>query len=222
MKKYLQILHSSKLFSSIEEDDIEKMLTCLNGVTKHYDKDEFILHQGDNTGSPAVVLEGTVLVIQEDIWGNRNIVSRLGVAETFGAAYSLAPSSTLNVSVLSEGESTILFLDMKRMLNLCSSLCSCHSRLVRNLLGELAEKNLKFSEKLGHITQRSTREKLLSYLSSEAQKSGKYEFDIPFSRQQLADYLAVERSGLSAELARMQKDGLIEYRKNHFRLLMNE
>lgn len=222
MRKYLQLLRSSRLFNAIEEDDIEKMLCCLTAVRKEYNKDEFIMHQGESISSMGIVLEGTVLVIQEDIWGNRNIVSRLSEAETFGAAYSLAPSSILNVSVLSESPSSILFLDMKRMLNLCSNVCEYHSRLVKNLIGELAEKNLSFSEKLRHITQRSTREKLLSYLSSEAQKKGKYEFDIPFSRQQLADYLGVDRSGLSSEMAKMQKEGLIEYKRSRFRLMLKE
>lgn len=222
MKKYIQLLRSSRLFNAIEEDDIEKMLCCLTSVRKEYNKDEFIMHQGESISSMGIVLEGTVLVIQEDIWGNRNIVSRLIPAETFGAAYALAPSSILNVSVLSESPSSILFLDMKRMLNLCSNVCEYHSRLVKNLIGELAEKNLSFSEKLRHITQRSTREKLLSYLSSEAQKKGKYEFDIPFSRQQLADYLGVDRSGLSSEMSEMQKEGLIEYHRSHFRLMLKE
>ncbi len=220
MKKYLQTLHSSKLFYGITEEEIEKMLSCLRGVKKEYEKDEFIYHQGETTSSAGIILSGNILVIEEDIWGNRNIISRLGAAETFGLAYS-TPSFPLNVSVVADTPVSILFIDMKGILTVCSSACTYHTRLIRNLVGELAEKNLKLSEKLTHITQRSTRAKLMSYLSSLAQKKGKYEFDIPFSRQELADYLAVERSGLSSEMARMQKEGLIEYNKNHFILKMN-
>ena len=109
-----------------------------------------------------------------------------------------------------------MFLRIRRVLSVCPSACSYHSRIIRNLLGELAGKNLQFSEKLTHVGQRSTRSKIMSYLSAEAQRLGTYELAIPFSRQQLADYLGVERSGLSQELGKMKKDGLLDYRKSHF------
>ena len=162
------------------------------------------------------MLTGTVLVIQEDIWGNRNILSKAGLGQTFAAAYACAPGSRLNVSVVAETPVTVLFLNVKRILTVCPSACSYHSRIIRNLLGELAGKNLQFSEKLTHVGQRSTRSKIMSYLSAEALRLGTYELDIPFSRQQLADYLGVERSGLSQELGKMKKDGLLDYHKSHF------
>lgn len=110
----------------------------------------------------------------------------------------------------------MLLMNVKRILNVCPSACTHHSRIIRNLLGELAEKNLRFGEKLTHMGQRTTRAKLMSYFSAEAQRLGTYEFDVPFSRQQLADYLAVERSGLSLELGKMKKDGLLDFHKSHF------
>ena len=122
----------------------------------------------------------------------------------------------MNVSVAAETPVTAMFLNVKRVLNVCPSACAHHSRMIRNLLGELAEKNLRFSEKLSHMGQRTTRAKLMSYFSAEAQRLGKYEFDIPFSRQQLADYLAVERSGLSLELGKMHREGLLDFHKSHF------
>ena len=157
-----------------------------------------------------------MLVIQEDIWGNRNILSKAGLGQTFAAAYACAIGSRLNVSVIAETPVTVMFLNVKRILNVCPSACSHHSRIIRNLLGELAEKNLRFNEKLTHMGQRTTRSKIMSYLSAEAQRLGKYEFDIPFSRQQLADYLGVERSGLSLELGKMRSEGLLDFRKSHF------
>ena len=120
------------------------------------------------------------------------------------------------MSVVAETPVDVVFLNVKRVLNVCSSACAHHNRVVQNLLGELAVKNLRLGEKLTHMGQRTTRAKLMSYLSAEAQRLGKYEFDIPFSRQQLADYLAVERSGLSLELGKMKKDGLLDFHKNHF------
>ena len=188
------------------------MLACLKAKKKDFPKEAFVLRAGDTAESIGLVLTGTVLVIQEDIWGNRNILSKAGLGQTFAAAYACAPGSRLNVSVVAETPVTVLFLNVKRILTVCPSACSYHSRIIRNLLGELAGKNLQFSEKLTHVGQRSTRSKIMSYLSAEAQRLGTYELDIPFSRQQLADYLGVERSGLSQELGKMKKDGLLDYR----------
>ena len=130
--------------------------------------------------------------------------------------YACAPGSGLNMSVIAATPVTALFLNVTRILNVCPSACSHHSRIIRNLLGELAGKSLQLSEKLTHMGQRTTRAKIMSYLSAEAQRLGTYEFDVPFSRQQLADYLGVERSGLSLELGKMKKDGLLEYHRSHF------
>ena len=216
MKKYLPVIRSAQLFSGISEEELCAMLACLKAEKKDFPKEAFVLRSGDTADSIGLVLAGTVLVIQEDIWGNRNILSKAGPGQTFAAAYACAPGSVLNVSVVAETPVTALFLNIKRILNVCPSACAHHSRIIRNLLSELAEKNLRFNEKLTHMGQRTTRSKIMSYLSSEAQRLGKYEFDIPFSRQQLADYLAVERSGLSLELGKMRSEGLLDFHKSHF------
>ena len=216
MKDFLPVIRSAQLFSGVSEDELTAMLSCLRAEKKDFPKEDFVLRSGDTADSIGLVLAGTVLVIQEDIWGNRNILSKAGPGQTFAAAYACAPGSVLNVSVVAETPVTALFLNVKRILNVCPSACAHHSRIIRNLLSELAEKNLRFSEKLTHMGQRTTRSKIMSYLSSEAQRLGKYEFDIPFSRQQLADYLAVERSGLSLELGKMRSEGLLDFHKSHF------
>ena len=192
------------------------MLSCLDTRMEAFPKEAFVLRTGDTVESIGIVLSGSVLVIQEDIWGNRNILSKAGPAQTFAAAFACAPGSILNVSVIADTPATVLFLNVKRILHVCPSACSHHSRIIRNLLTDLAEKNLRFSEKLTHMGQRTTRAKLMSYFSAEAQRLGTYEFDIPFSRQQLADYLAVERSGLSLELGKMREEGLLDFHKSHF------
>lgn len=216
MKKFFPVIRSSQLFSGISEDELSAMLSCLNAEKKDFPKEAFVLRAGDTAESIGLVLAGSVLVIQEDIWGNRNILSKAGPGQTFAAAFACAPGSVLNVSVIAQTPVTTLFLNVKRILNVCPSACAHHSRIIRNLLGELAEKNLRFSEKLTHMGQRNTRAKLMSYFSAEAQRLGKYEFDIPFSRQQLADYLGVERSGLSLELGKMRTEGLLDFHKSHF------
>lgn len=216
MKEFFPVIRSAPLFSGISEEELTVMLSCLRAEKRVFPKGAFVLRVGDTADSIGLVLSGTVLVIQEDIWGNRNILSKAGLGQTFAAAYACAIGSRLNVSVIAETPVTVMFLNVKRILNVCPSACSHHSRIIRNLLGELAEKNLRFNEKLTHMGQRTTRSKIMSYLSAEAQRLGKYEFDVPFSRQQLADYLGVERSGLSLELGKMRSEGLLDFRKSHF------
>lgn len=216
MNDFLSVIRSSQLFSGISENELTAMLSCLNAKKEVFPKDTFLLRTGDTTESIGFVLSGNILIIQEDIWGNRNIISKAGPGQTFAVAYACAPGSVLNISVFAETPVTVMFLNVKRILNICPSACAHHSRMIRNLLGELAMKNLHVNEKLTHMGQRTTRSKLMSYFSAEAQRLGKYEFDIPFSRQQLADYLAVERSGLSLELGKMRNDGILDFHKNHF------
>ncbi len=216
MKNFLPTIRSSQLFSGISERELTPMLSCLDTKLESFSKDVFLLRAGDTTESIGLILSGSVLIIQEDIWGNRNIISKEGPGQIFAAAFACAPGSVLNVSIITETPVTVMFLNVKRILNICPSACTHHSRMIRNLLSELAVKNLLSNEKLTHMGQRTTRAKLMSYFSAEAQRLGKYEFDIPFSRQQLADYLAVERSGLSLELSKMKKDGLLDFHKNHF------
>ena len=216
MKDFLPVIKSSQLFKGISESELTAMLTCLDTRQESFPKDTFLLHAGDEVESIGLVLSGNVLIIQEDIWGNRNILSKAGPGQTFATAYACAPGAVMDASVVAETPVTVMFMNVKRVLNICPSACEHHSRIIRNLLGELAGKNLRFSEKLTHMGQRTTRAKLMSYFSTEAQRLGKYEFDIPFSRQQLADYLGVERSGLSLELGKMRKEGMLDFHKSHF------
>ena len=212
----LSVLRTSGIFSGISEEETEKMLHCLEVRPETFQKDEYILRAGDRVEAFGLVITGKVLIIQEDFWGNRNILAAVGAGHCFAETFACSPGAVLNVSVMAQTNVQVLFLNVKRILTTCPSTCSHHSRMIRNLLSELAEKNLRLNEKITHLGQRSRRAKILSYLSAEAQRHGNAEFDIAFSRQQLADYLSVDRSGLSMELSRMQEEGLLEYRKNHF------
>ncbi|MFR8002488.1 MAG: Crp/Fnr family transcriptional regulator [Hydrogeniiclostridium sp.] len=216
MKEFLQVIRTSSLFSGIEKEEVNSMLSCLEAKEKEFQKDEYIFRMGDTTDSLGVVLFGCVLIVQEDVWGNRNIVSSVMPGQNFAETFACAPGAVLNVSVVAQSPSTVLFLNVKKILHTCPSSCSHHNRMIQNLLSDLAVKNLRQNEKLSHLGQRTTRAKLLSYLSMMAQQCGSSEFDIPYSRQQLADYLSVERSGLSLELGKMRKDGLLDFNKSHF------
>ena len=207
------------LFAGIAALDLEALLGCLNAIRKRFVKNRYISRAGGKAESVGIVLRGAVHIVREDFWGKRNIVARIEPCGLFGEAFACAGTEHLPVSVMAAEESDVLFVDCKRILTSCTSACAFHVRLIRNLSLILAERNIALTQKLKHITQPTTRERLLSYLSEQAQIAGDSAFDIPFNREELADYLSVERSAMSAELSKMQKDGLMVYQKNHFELL---
>ena len=215
----LRILANAALFAGVASADISAMLRCLSPRRRHYQAGETILHAGDLALEVGVVLEGSVRVERVDAWGNRFILERFGPGEVFAEAYACVEGEPLLMNAVAATDCHILFLDATRVLTLCPNACAFHARLVRNLLTEMARKNLLLSRKLRLITPHTIRERLLVYLSGEAVRRGTRSFVIPFDRQQLADYLAVERSALSAELSRMRRDGLIECERSRFTLL---
>ena len=221
MEKYIKILETSPLFLGVEKENIQIMLTCLQAKIKHYEKDTYIFHQGESVKTLGIVLEGSVFIVQEDFWGNRNIMSSISEGQMFAESFVCVAESLMNVGVQAQKDCSILFLDVSRILTMCSSACAHHTQLLKNLLSAIALKNIQGNEKLLHVTQRSTRTKILSYLSKMAQQNNSNNFTIPFNRQQLADYLAIERSGLCIELSKMKKEGLLDYHKNYFCLNKN-
>ena len=206
------------LFDGIKEDDRSEMLKCLNAKKKQYKKGSTVLGRGGRTSEMGMVLEGSVHMVKDDFWGNRSILGQASPGQMFGEVYACLPRQGLEVDVVAAEDTEVLFLDVGRILTVCSSACSFHTRLIRNLLTILAEKNLMLTHKMEHMAQKSTRDKVLSYISMEAEKQGGREFAIPFNRQQLADYLSVDRSAMSRELSRMKAEGLLDYHRNRFRL----
>ena len=218
MKQYLFILRNSPFFQGMTEEEILSVLHCVNATVQHKQKDEYILRVGDRTESMGLVLSGSVLVLQEDLWGHRNIIHRIGPGEYFAEPFAATAGSVLNVSVVADEDARIMLLNMDRFLRTCPNACAHHSRMVRNLVSVMAKRVLDLNEKLTHMAKRSTREKLLSYLSAESMRQGKLSFTIPYDRQQLADYLSVERAAMSVELSKLQKEGLLKTNRNHFEL----
>lgn len=216
MNKNLGIIKKSPLFSGITENEIESMLSCLSAKSKSYKKNQFVFRSGENISEVGMVLSGSVHIAKEDFWGNRSILTKAAAGQLFGETYACAQAGTLGVSVVAAEPSEVLFLDVRRIMTICSSACEFHSRLIRNLLSVLAERNLMLTKKMEHMAQRTTREKLLSYLSAESQKSGSAAFKIPFNRQQLADYLSVDRSAMSNELCKLRNEGILTFQKNDF------
>ncbi len=217
MKKYADVLKGSKLFANVSEDEILAMLACLDAKERHYKEGEYVFRQGETVDSVSVLAEGALLVQADDYWGNRSIITSVSPGELFGQAY-LAGEAIMN-DVAAAKDSTVVFFDAKRVLTTCSSACPFHNQVIRNLFFALSETNLRLVTKIGHIQKRTTREKLMSYLSLMAKKAGSNSFTIPFNRQELADFLSVDRSAMSAELCRMRDEGLLRFNKSSFTLM---
>ena len=218
MKKYLFILKNCPFFSGMSEEEILSVLNCIDAKVVWKEANEYILRAGDSTRDMGLVLKGSVLVVQEDLWGHRNIMSKIEEGDFFAEPYAATPGSVLNINVITCSHCEIMMLNISRLLSVCPTACEHHNKLIQNLVAVLAGRVLLFNEKITHMSKRTTREKLLSYLSSESIKQGKLSFDIPYDRQQLADYLCVERAAMSVELSKLQKEGLLKTKRNHFEL----
>ncbi|MBQ7931112.1 MAG: Crp/Fnr family transcriptional regulator [Clostridia bacterium] len=219
MKKYIPVLKRSQLFSGVSEDEIAAMLSCLDAKVRTYQKGEYIFRQGEHVSFITVLVEGNLYIQRDDFWGSRSIIQHMGVGEMFGEAYMAPESGAILNDVVAAADSTVIFFDVKRIITTCSSACRFHAMVVQNLIFAISEKNRRLVQKLGHMAKRTTREKLLSYLSDEARRQNRAEFTIPFNRQELADFLYVDRSAMSAELGRMRDEGILEFEKNKFRLI---
>jgi CRP-like cAMP-binding protein len=219
MEKNISALRDCPLFCGISMENLAALLDCLRANRAVYGRGEFVYSAGDEITSLCVVMSGGVHVILEDYWGNRAIIARVGPGELFAEAFCCAGVKNIPVSVMASGQSEILFVDFARAAWTCPSSCEFHSLLVRNMLRILARKNVTLMRKIEHVTRHTTREKLLSYLSERAHEAGSGAFEIPFSRQELADYLSVERSAMSNELSKMRGENILRYEKNHFELL---
>lgn len=237
-REHLRVLKQTRLFADFTEEEITELLPMLRGKTASYAKGSFILREGARGVPSAIVLTGSVHIIKEDFWGNRAILSEIGPGEMFAETYACVPGEPLAVSAAAAENCSCLFLDFSAVLGKPAGTGDCTAggpaiagkttaaaaqqraerRLLINLTHILAGKNLFLTKKMEHLTQRTTRQKLLSYLSDVQRRAGSTAFDIPFDRQELADFLAVDRSAMSAELSKLRREGVLEYRKNHFLL----
>ena len=206
---------SGPLFAGISEEGVDQVLACLSARPRHFDKQAMLLRAGD-APVMGVVLAGSVHILQEDFWGNRSLLGRAGPGDLFAEAFACAGVLRLPVSVEACEPTDVLLLDAGRLSAVCPAACPHHVQMIRNLLRLMAEKNVGLARKVEHMARRTTRDKLLSYLSAEARRSGGSAFSIPFNRQQLADYLAVDRSAMCSELSRLRDEGLLDFHRSAF------
>lgn len=221
MQKYMPVLEKCPLFCGMKPEEITAILACLGATKKEYGKNAPIFLEGDPAGNLGVLLSGSAQIVRDDYYGRHSIVSGIEPAQIFGEAFACADVERLPVSVITTSQSAVLIIDCHRIATPCSNACTFHSRMMLNLLRVVANKNLLINRKLEIISRRTTREKLLTYLMTQAKLNRSDNFTIPFNRQELADYLGVERSALCAEISRLRSDGILESRRSSFRLLKN-
>ena len=206
------------LFEGLSGETVRQVLGCVKPVRRCFESGESVFNEDDECSLLGIVLKGALHIIRDDYWGNRTIVARLESGMIFGETFACAELKKLPVSVIAVERSEILLLDFKRIIKVCSNACEFHTRLIKNMVANLAHKNVQLMEKIECISQRNTRSKILSYLSVNAKRRKSAVIEIPFNRQEMADYLSVERSALSAELCRMRDEGLLTFNKNKFQL----
>ncbi len=219
MKQYHDVLRECPLFIQVDDDNLWKMLFCLGAKIKHFKKNNIILSEGSPAGHIGIVLTGSIQVIRFDYYGNRSILSKVSPGELFCEAFACAEVASVPVTVVANETCDVMLLDHTHILHTCANNCGFHQQLIFNLMKDLAIKTLDFHQRIEITSKRTTREKLLTYLNYYAKKSANNRFDIPFNRQELADYLEVDRSGLSAEISKLRNEGVLRCTKNHFELL---
>lgn len=219
MNSFYPILERCTLFDGICMEDLSSMLDCIGGHMVSAQKGTVILREGDPASRIGIVLSGAVQMIREDYDGNRSIVAHLLPASLFGESYACANVHALPVSMIADIDSTVLLLDCRRITTSCSNACAFHHRIIFNLLKLVAEQNLIFDQKMQITSKRTTRDKLMAYLMYQAKLHGSNRFTIPYDRQGLADYLEVDRSGLSTVISKLRREGILESDKRNFILL---
>ena len=219
MEEICSVIKNCPLFDGISQSEFNGMLGCLGARVLEMKKGQPVFREGDETNRIGVILSGSAQLIREDYYGDRSVLSHIGTAQIFGEAYAFSEAQALPVSVVPDQDGKVLMLDSRRIASCCSNACEFHNKMIFNLLRLVANKSLMLHQKIEIISKRTTRQKLLSYLAYQAKLQNSNSFHIPFDRQALADYLEVDRSGLSAQISQLRKEGILESEKNYFCLL---
>lgn len=219
MKDFFDILRECPLFDRIGDESLKEMLGCLNAKERSYKKGDAVFAEGDKAKYLGIVLEGSVQLVRVDYYGNRSILTNIEPPQLFGEAFACAGLKSLPVDAVAAADTRILLLDAQRIARPCGNACPCHGQTILNLLHIVAKKNLVLHQKIEITSKRSTREKLMTYLMLQAKNAKSHTFTVPYDRQELADYLEVDRSGLSAEISKLRNEKVLECRRSTFTLL---
>ena len=218
MKNFMGEVHSP-LFYGIKPDEMNAMLGCIGYHIGTFKKGEIVVFEGDNLKHIGIIISGAVDMVKEDLWGNKTMLVRMRKDELFGETFACGSDNLSVVTFMVSEDAKILFMPFDRVMHSCTMACQFHHRLIENMVKIIADKNRDLMRKVDVVSKRTIREKLLAYLSIQAQVQNSRYFEIPLGRVELAEYLCVDRSALTRELAKMKEDGLIDYDKNCFRIL---
>lgn len=218
MREYFDILCACPLFRGIERQELAKALECLNARVSSFARGEAVLREGDPANDVGIVLTGRLQIVRTDLFGNRSILAHLVPGELFGESFVCAGVKAVPVTVAAAEAAEVMLIDCLKITRSCRNTCGFHQQMIFNLLQIVAAKNLVFHQKIEVTSKRTTREKLMTYLMLQAKQQGSLEFEIPYDRQELADYLEVERSGLSAEIGKLRRQGMIETERRRFKI----
>ena len=219
MKENIKILKKSPLFQGVDDNDLEAMLSCLGATERKYWKNDVILLAGSRVTSVGILIDGNAQITRDDAEGNRAILSDLEKADLFAEAYVAAGSIEVPITVIATSDCRIVWIPFNKIVGSCSNACGFHKTLVQNMMRVIAVKNIWMNEKMRILSCKTTKEKLMTYLSDYSERVGKNKFKIPFSRNELADFLSVDRSAMSRELSKLRDEGYLNYHKNEFELL---
>ena len=209
----------SPLFAGIDAGDMELMLGCIGYHIGTYRKEEIIAFEEENINHVGVVLTGAVDMIKEDIWGNRTMLVRSYPEDIFGETFACGEDTLSVVTFVAAEDTKVLFLSFCRVMHTCTHACRFHQTLVENMVRLIARKNRELMRKIEVVSKKSLREKILAYLSIQAQSQGKRRFEIHLGRVEWAEYLCADRSALTRELAKMKEEGILDYHRNTFEIL---
>jgi CRP-like cAMP-binding protein len=209
MEHYIPLYTANPLFANIEEAQVLPLLQCMQAQKRAYDRGKWIFTEGERSFQLGIILAGRVNTVYEDVFGGRSIIDTMKEGELFCDAFSCSSEQRMPVGVMAQTDSAVLLIDIQRILHTCSNCCERHQQLSENLIHILADKYMALSRKVVHLSERSTRRKLLSYLAEQQRAAGGNPFPLPFNQQELADYLFVDRTGLSTEWNRLKRQGIV-------------
>lgn len=220
--KNILVFKDIPLFRGLCEDDILKIMPCLGVIIKKYEKNQTVFYEGESATKFGIVLSGSVRLEKEDYSGNRNIIGIIKKSNLFAEAYACCENIKYPISYITGEPSEIMIIESAKIHSSCINSCEIHKILIRNLLKIVSSKNIMLNRKIEIMSKRTTKEKIMAYLYSEAENADSNIFTIPFDRQALADYLGVERSAMSAEIGKLRDAGIIDVDKSCFKILKSK
>ena len=210
---------NSPLFNGINLEDRKAVLSCIGYHIRTFQKGDIVAFEEETIKHIGILLSGAVDMVKEDLWGNKTMLVRIHKDNVFGETFACGEDNLSVVTFVVSENAKIMFMPFDRVMHSCTMACNFHHQLMENMVRVIANKNRDLMRKVEVVSKRTIREKLLCYLSLQAQFWESRYFEIPFGRVELAEYLCVDRSALTRELVKMKEDGLIDYDRNCFRIL---